>query len=204
MGTVSGFQYVYWKKNRPQLAQKFRNELIAEHNQLQNKALEQTCAGFLKEGHLYHSKKLQEVLEMKKKIEAKILSDPSFISQGEQIEVLTDTLCIGVMSHLKKMTAIDTEIRKLPKNSESKKKLNLTRAELVDQVEEATKTLNETWEQLDIILKPGFVRMSDRSSLEPVIQKLRDEAELARKIERRVAADCSDPTPPVNEGAQAQ
>ena len=97
--------------------------------------------------------------------------------QDDEIVRISDTMG-DLHFAFQKVIELEREISLLRSESPSKKKAKEAETEILNQIEEAWQTLNHTWNELDVMLKPGVHSSTDPLSLTHIIQKLRDEAEI--------------------------
>ncbi|MBI4024456.1 MAG: hypothetical protein HY360_05710 [Verrucomicrobia bacterium] len=205
---LSGIEAFFWAKKWPVFMQQIRNNFIAGHNRLQDQILEAAAKG-LRSNRRYSNfgNKLSWFVSMKKKIETKIHANPPLTSQGEQLEVLVDSLCIGAMRHFQAIVQLDKE---LEASTESKtmlqEKSRSLRATVVERISEAEKTLQDTWDKLDIVLNPAQMdRPTPSSSLDVIVRQLREELDIAHRVHARLQSDVQiQPPPAAAEDAQPQ
>ena len=163
----------YWWKQWAGLTEPLRRTMIQEHNRAQNALLRESAEELRAGGALAAAGELQQVLALKMQVEQRLHEDGTLTSQKSQLEQMVDALCFGVRDQLQGMAG--GEQRQVP--------------EKLAQVRAAVDTLQATAAQLDTILGPseGATSLSD-SSLEEVTRRLREEAEIAQRVQARLRA----------------
>ena len=166
----------YWGSQWESLSQKFRAEAVAGHNQQQNAVLADAQRELTGLGCREYARLLGEFLTLKKEVEARIHENGAPTSEGIQLDQLVDGLCFEARDQL-----LDLGKRR----SQTGRATSDERAVLA-KVETAQKVLADAAAHVDTLLGGGDPLREHSSGLEAVTQRLRDEMEMARRVEERL------------------
>jgi hypothetical protein len=172
-GCVAG----YWRKQWTGITDELRRKTILAHNNAQNAILSAATdeLRLAKEQSCAH--KLKQFVAIKQKIEARIHEDGAITGQKVQIEQLVDSLCFGVRDQL---------VALVLKQSNGEK---VDRKAVLQRVDAAFETLQSTAADLDTILGPTDAPAGTaNASLEEITRRLREEGEIARRVQARLQA----------------
>jgi hypothetical protein len=172
---VFGGVAAYWRKQWNDLTAKLRRETIAEHNRLQDLLLKKTADEFQLAKENGFARKLEQFRGVKRKVEARLHEDGEITAQKIQLEQLIDSLCFGVRDQLEGVLLRE------------RKGEEVDRAPVLAQVEDAYRTLQTTVAEIDTILGPSDVPGgATNSSIEEITRRLREETEIARRVQARL------------------
>jgi hypothetical protein len=179
---VLGGVGAYWRKQWDGVTDALRRKAIADHNRAQDAILKAAVDDLRLNGGAAYATKLEQFLAVKRQVEARIHEDGAMTAQKIQIEQLIDALCFGVRDQL---AALATKER----NRES-----VDRKAALAQVDTAFETLQSTAAELDTILGPGAppANATD-ASIEEITKRLREEGEIARRVQARLRAEEDSP-----------
>jgi hypothetical protein len=114
---------------------------------------------------------------VKHRVEARLHEDGEVTAQKIQLEQLIDSLCFGVRDQLAAVL------------SREEKGEEVDRSAVLAQVEEAFRTLQATVAEIDTILGPTVAPGgSADASIEEITRRLREETEIARRVQARLRA----------------
>lgn len=175
---VLGGVGAYWRKQWNGIATKLRREAIAEHNRLQDLLLKKSADDFQAAKENSFARKLEQFRSVKKKVELRLHEDGEITGQKIQLEQLIDSLCFGVRDQLEGVIARESKGEEVDREA------------VLAQVEEAYRTLQTTVAELDTILGPTVTPGSTTdASIEEITQRLREETEIARRVQARLRAE---------------
>ena len=180
----------YWSRQWEALTGSLRRRQIQDHNLAQNELLKQDAGKLRRDGAVDLARRLEEFLDVKILVERRLHDDGGLSEQKIQIEQLVDSLCFGVSDQL-------SALAEHGKNHEP-----ADREATLARVSTAFETLQATVAELDTILGPSEAPAAlTGASLEEITRRLREEAEIARRVRARLrapeAADLSSaPGPP--------
>jgi len=187
---VAVFLIVYWKARWLGVLKQAQLDLISEHNRAQNKKLQEAVVELQRGGFPDLGITLSRFLHLKEKIESRIHETPQLTHEEEQVETTVDSLCFGVLDQLRKQAEIGQELASSRvRDSARRERLETTLKEIVDQIDEALATLQETWDNLDVILGPGLTGSESPGSLDSLIMSLGKQAEIARRVELQIKSE---------------
>jgi hypothetical protein len=175
---VLGGVGTYWRKQWTGITEKLQRQSVAEHNRLQDLLLKKSADEFQLAKENGFARKLEQFRLVKQKVEARLHEDGEITAQKIQLEQLIDSLCFGVRDQL------ETVLRREEKGEEVDRKAVLA------QVEDAYGTLQTTIAELDTILGPTIAPSGAASaSIEEITRRLREETEIARRVQARLRAE---------------
>ncbi len=187
LGGVTAF----WRKQWAGITEGLRRTAIENHNRAQNSILKAGADELRLAGSGKYAARLEEFLAIKAKVEQRLHEDGEITAQKIQLEQLIDSLCFGVRDQL---TAL---------SQREKKGEPVDRKAALAQVDAAFETLEATVAELNTILGPSLpADGSTNASLEEITRRLREEAEIARRVQARLRAQetpLSPPTEPAKE-----
>jgi hypothetical protein len=165
----------YWRGQWRGLTDGLRHKMIDEHNRAQNVFLSAGADELRQAGSRDYAKQLEDFVTIKGQIEHRLHEDGTITGQKIQIEQLVDSLCFGVRDQL-------TALARRENGSEL-----ADCDESLSQVSAALETLRSTLAELDTILGPSDAPGgAANASLEEVTRRLREEAEIARRVRARL------------------
>jgi hypothetical protein len=174
---VLGGVGAYWRKQWSGITDGLRRRAITDHNRAQDAILKAATDEFRLAKDKACAHKLEQFLAVKQKVEQRLHEDGAITGQKMQLEQLVDSLCFGVRDQLQALTLKE-------RNGES-----VDRKAALAQVDAAFETLQSTVAELDIILGPTAAPGGARSaSIEEITQRLREETEIARRVQARLRA----------------
>lgn len=172
---VLGGVGMYWRKQWEGITDALRCKAIADHNRAQDAVLKAAADDLRLNGGAGYANKLEQFLAVKRQVEQRIHEDGAMSGQKIQIEQLIDALCFGVRDQLASLATKE-------RNREP-----VDRQAVLAQVDTAFATLQTTAAELDTILGPSATPANASSaSLEEITQRLREEAEIARRVQARL------------------
>lgn len=165
----------YWRLRWHGIEEGLRRAMIREHNEAQNSALQESATLMRGNGAGAEAEQMEKFIELKAKVERRLHGGGLLTEQRMQLDQLVDSLCFGVRDQLCALAGLErSEIPVLRANAQS-------------QVAAAFTTLTATVEELDTILGPSAPALtSPDASLEEVMRRLREEAEIARRVQARL------------------
>jgi hypothetical protein len=175
LAMVLGGASIYWRQQWEGLTGPLRRELIDEHNRVQDETLRAAVHELRRWGAVAYADKLEQCSLMKRQIEQRMHDGGAVTAQKIQIEQLLDALCFGVRDQLTALAA--------------KERIGepADRAAILAQVDAAFETLQTTADEIDTIVGPSALPAnSNRPSLDEITQRLREEAEIARRVQARL------------------
>lgn len=190
---VLGGVGAYWRKQWSGLVGNLRRQSVAEHNRLQDVVLKKAADDFQAAKENGFARKLEQFRVVKHKVEARLHEDGAFTAQKIQLEQLIDSLCFGVRDQL------EAVLRQEEKGDV------VDRDGVLAQVEEAFRTLQAAVSELDTILGPTAVPGdTTQASIEEITQRLREETEIARRVQARLRAQEDTEVPAPSRGLEGQ
>ena len=181
---VLGGVGMYWRKHWDGVTDALRRKAIADHNRAQDAILKAAADDLRLNGAAAYASKIEQFLAVKRQVEARIHEDSAMTAQKIQIEQLIDALCFGVRDQLVALAAKE-------RNREA-----VDRKAALAQVDAAFETLQSTASELDTILGPGAPPAdATDASLAEITKRLREEGEIARRVQARLRAEESEPAP---------
>ena len=185
---VLGGVGMYWRKQWEGITETLRRKAIADHNRAQDAVLKAAADELRLAGSAGYANKLDQFIVVKRQVEQRVHEDGGINAEKIQIEQLIDALCFGVRDQLAALAAKE-------RNREP-----VERKAVLAQVDTAFATLQATAAELDTILGPSAPPANAaNASLEEITRRLREEAEIARRVQARLRApeepDVSTPAP---------
>jgi hypothetical protein len=180
----------YWRTQWAALTGSLRRQRIRDHNLAQNELLKAGARDLRRDGAPDYARRIEEFLEVKVLVERRLHEDGALSEQKIQLEQLVDSLCFGVRDQLCALAGQEKA------HDPGERQATLAR------VSAAFDTLQATVAELDTILGPNDAPAAlTGASLEEITRRLREEAEIARRVRARLrlpeAADLSSaPSPP--------
>ena len=158
--------------------------IVSESNREQDKALANRMRSLHQRGSADYAVNFGRFLQAKTEIERAIHSDGEVLTGAkEQVEKLVDSLCFGVAEEFDRLIQLDEK----PQNSQgAEKSTQSERQELVERIQRAYRTLSETQNNLPVILNPAGKPGARESRLDDVIDRLKEEADIARRVKERL------------------
>ncbi|MEA3208245.1 MAG: hypothetical protein QOE70_1302 [Chthoniobacter sp.] len=173
LGGVGG----YWRKQWSGITGALRRKAVLDHNRAQDAILKAAAdeLRLAKEGSCAHQ--LDRFIAVKRKVEARLHEDGQLTAQKMQLEQLVDSLCFGVRDQLQALVMKEGNGEKVDRKA------------TLQQVEAAFETLQSTVAELDIILGPTDAPGgASNATIEELTRRLREEAEIARRVQARLRA----------------
>ena len=164
----------YWRKHWPEITNGFRRQAVTEHNRAQDAILKASVDELRLAKETGLAQKLDPFLLIKRQVETRLHEDGELTAQKIQLEQLVDSLCFGVRDQLQAL--------RLREGSDAERQTVLT------QVDEAFQTLQAAVAELDSILGPRAVAGAGGTSLDELTRRLREETEIARRVQARLRA----------------
>ncbi|MEI9893354.1 MAG: hypothetical protein WDN28_05495 [Chthoniobacter sp.] len=174
---VLGGIAAYWRRNWASLTDPLRRQAVTANNRAQDAILQAAVDELraAREGSL--AQKLAQFLGVKGQVEARLHEDGHLSPQKIQLEHLVDSLCFGVRDQLQALLARES------------KGVPIDRPAVLRQVDEAFQTLQAAVAELDAILGPTAAPEGAAStSLEEITRRLREETDIARRVQARLRA----------------
>ncbi len=172
-GGVAG----YWRKQWTGITDELRHTAILAHNNAQNAILRAAADSFRLSKDPGCAHKLEQFIAIKQKIEARIHEDGEITAQKVQFEQLVDSLCFGVRDQMQSLVL---------KQSTGEE---VDRKAILQQVDAAFETLQSTAGEIDTILGPTDAPGgAANASIEEITRRLREEGEIARRVQARLHA----------------
>jgi hypothetical protein len=173
----------FWRKQWNGITEGLRRQAIENHNRAQNAILKAGADELRLAGAGKYAQQLEEFLAIKSKVEQRLHEDGHITAQKVQLEQLIDSLCFGVRDQLTSLAL------------KEKKREPVDRKAALAQVDSAFETLETTVAELDTILGPTVTPGGTaNASLEEITRRLREEAEIARRVQARLRAQEAEPT----------
>ncbi len=175
---VLGGVGAYWRRQWSGLVEVLRRKKIADHNRAQNAILGAAADELRLSGATNDAQRLEQFVEIKREVEQRLHEDGTLTVQKVQLEQLIDSLCFGVRDQLSTLAHKE-------KNDEP-----VDRKATLARVDAAFETLKTTVTELDTILGPADAPggASD-ASIEEITRRLREETEIARRVQARLRAN---------------
>jgi hypothetical protein len=176
----------YWRGRWSGMMDTLRRNHIREHNRLQDAMLAASVNSIRAAGAVDYANRLAQFLQIKREVEQRLHEEGTTINaQKIQLERLVDSLCFGVRDELL------AQVEKKKDQHENPADRHATMA----RVDAALATLQSTVAELDTILEPmGLAGNGDPGeSIEQLTQRLREETEIARRVQARLRADENTP-----------
>jgi len=165
----------FWRQQWSSITEGLRRTTIENHNRAQNAILKAGADELRLAGAGKYAQQLEEFLAIKSKVEQRLHEDGHITAQKVQLEQLIDSLCFGVRDQLTSLAL------------KEKKRESVDRKTVLAQVDTALETLETTVAELDTILGPSAAPGGPaNASLEEVTRRLREEAEIARRVQARL------------------
>lgn len=175
---VLGGVGAFWRKQWGGMMESLRRAAIEDHNRAQNAALTAAAEELRRAGAGRDAHQIEQFLALKKQVEQRLHEEGPMTAQKMQLEQLVDALCFGVRDQLTALAR--QEARREPAD----------RAGAQAQVDAALATLRTTAADLETILAPGGAVAALRpASLEEMTRRLREEAEIARRVQARLRGE---------------
>lgn len=166
-----------WRARWAGLRTQFQIEVIARHNALQNETLAAAQRELTVLGCSQYAAALEEFLEMKKKLEARIHASGLPSAEGVQLEQLVDGLCFEARDRL----------LELGRQRATTKQGSDDEKQVLAKVDAARQVLANTVAHAESLLGDSDSTAPDgRSSLETITQRLREETEMACRVQERL------------------
>ena len=186
IGAITGGLFWYWKRQGPEIERKIVEELVSESNRAQDKALADRMRSFNKRSYSAYAVNFGRFLQMKTEVERAIHGDGGELTPSkEQVENLIDSLCFGVADEFERLIELDGLLLKSVPGSRIGP-IEDERGQLVERIQRAFRTLSETQTNLPVILNPAGGPSVRESRLDDVIDRLKEEADIARKVKERL------------------
>lgn len=174
---VLGGVGAFWRKQWDGITGGLRRQAINDHNRAQDAILTAATDEFRLAKEPAYAHKLEQFLIVKRKVEQRLHEDDEITGQKMQLEQLVDSLCFGVRDQLQALALKE-------RNDEA-----VDRKAALAQVDAAFATLQSTVAELDTILGPTDAPSGARNaSIEEITQRLREETDIARRVQARLRA----------------
>jgi hypothetical protein len=184
-GVVVGGLGLYWRVQWDGLTASLRQKMIADHNAAQNALLRDAAKKMRSAGARTEAKLLDRFIELKAQVESRLHAGGVLTQQKMQMDQLVDSLCFGVRDQLCGLAGLGNSPEAIPPEK------------VHSQVAAALATLEGTVGELDVILGPGEAPagLAD-GSLDEVMRRLREESEIARRVQARLRQTGTIDAPP--------
>lgn len=192
---VTGGIFAYWKTQSSALERKVIEQLIKESNEQQDKHLVTKVRELYEKGFTDYSSTLANFLHRKQQIESALQENGIALqSKVEEVESLTDAVVFGVEDQIHRLVKLDERESdsSTPLSAEAKKNIATAKDEISERVEQAWEVLDKTWLNLQELLNPAAdIEGYDTShtSLDNAIDRLKQEQEIAKKVNRRMTQE---------------
>jgi len=174
---VIGGLGVYWRTRWSGIVQELRRKSIAEHNRAQDAILAAAADELRMQPAPDYAHRLEQFIKIKREVEQRLHEDGTVTPQKIQLEQLIDSLCFGVRDQLSALAQKEA-------NGEP-----VDRAAALARVDAAFETLKTTVSELDTILGPTDAPGGADASIEEITRRLREETEIARRVQARLRAE---------------
>jgi hypothetical protein len=169
---VLGAIGAYWRKHWPELTEKLRAQMVRDHNRAQDTLLKAAVQEFYRTKEDVLAQKLDSFVLVKQQIERRLHETSALTPQKIQLEQLVDSICFGARDQLESL------------RSESGK---AQRTAVLKQVDDAFQTLQAAMAEIDSMVGPTALRNGiGQTSLEEVTRSLKEEMEIARRVQARL------------------
>ncbi|MEO0794444.1 MAG: hypothetical protein AAFX93_04760 [Verrucomicrobiota bacterium] len=187
IGGAYGLRWV-WKLQKDKLEANVLRELIEESNKMQDDALKAAMKELQASGRSNYSVTLGRFLVLKQAIERKIHEDSKITPEKTEIENLVDEISFSVKENIFKIVKIEERTASIlvSPNADELIETDNVRRKYLRQIVNAFDTLNDTYINLETLLRPGRFKESPEDPVDSVIEKLRVENELAKTVEERL------------------
>jgi hypothetical protein len=176
-GLVLAAIATYWRRHWASITEPLRRQAVTENNRAQDAILKAAADELRGARETLLAQKLDQFLGVKRQVEARLHEDGRLTPQKIQLEQLVDSLCFGVRDQLQALRAREAKGEKGDRTS------------VLHQVDEAFQTLQTAVSELDAILGPDASPTGAcDASLEEVTRRLREETEIARRVQARLRA----------------
>ena len=179
---VLGGVGAYWRKRWSGIVEDLRSKKITDHNRAQNAILGAGADELRLAGAANYAQRLEQFVQIKREVEQRLHEDGTITSQKVQLEQLIDSLCFGVRDQLIALAHKEKDGEPVDRKAALKR------------VDEAFETLRAAVSELDAILGPSDTPDGAASaSIEEVTRRLREETDIARRVQARLRAQESTP-----------
>jgi hypothetical protein len=194
LAVAGGLGYYWWQRLQI-LDTPIRESLVADSNAAQNKFIRVKMAELTSLGHQQYAHHLGNFIQLKAGIEKHLHSHDAPEETKERIEQLVDTLVSEVVEQFDRLVDLGDQKKRLAgqnpvRAAERTGQIDTARASLAKQIERAYLALRDVSSNVSDLVDPlpaTTTPVSER--LEDIIRDLHDEAEIARRVATRLAAD---------------
>ncbi len=194
----------YWLQRAGSVEAEVIEEMVAESNRDQDAKLSRIIDSYRRRGMPHFAAALGKFLFLKQRIEGRLYDrreGATITPTEEKVETLVDTLCGVVCHEFHKAASLDRELADVLTSRDRSRlhRLQETRTALLEAVMHDYETLHESLaalleldtarEALASDLGTEAERPLDTANLDDVVEELREEARLARRVRDRLKAD---------------
>lgn len=191
----------FWKRRAADVEAEVIEEMVAESNRDQDAKLSRIIGSYRRRGMHHYATALGKFLLLKQHIEERLhvgREGNSISPLVEQVETLVDNLCGAVCREFHKAASLDGELADVLTSRDRSRlhRLQEARTELLEAIMHAYETLHESHTALlDLETARKSVALDfevkaprplDARSLDDVVEELREEARLARRVRDRL------------------
>lgn len=201
---VGGGVAAYWKSQHGKLEGKIIQSLVDESNDEQDEILIRNARRLYTDGHNSYAASLCSFLETKREIEKAIHSEGELTFQKQEIEKLIDAIAFGASDQLKQLAYFDEKLKDkgaIPLTEDQKEKIQKARSEISDRLHDAFETLEQTQENIGLVLNPASdLDRPDTSDdmMDSAINQLKKEQDVAQRVRKRMKTEWADQFPEDN------
>ncbi len=192
LGRLTQAAIQYWQDLDSELTADVVRKLITDSNRGQDQQLVQLIGQLRTRGSRQYAISMGKFLLLKQHVEQQLHGDGEFNERKQEIESLVDSLCSEVCQKLYHLAQLEEQLADILTSRDPDK---LTRLQEVRgaghrSVLDAYASLYDTAQHLNILVKPGqeapHRKEDDLAALDRLIEVLRDEHDLARKVHDRI------------------
>ena len=192
LAAATGGLFAYWQTKNEELESKAIAELIQESNLAQDNELLRITDVLRREGHHPYANSLGRFVLLKQRIESQLHADGQVTRKEREIEVLVDSICAGVCDELTELVTLDRQLAGVLTSGDQAELESLTQRQrdCHHRVMHAYATMSQTADQIHDMLRPSAQPATKRDEeskiLERLIEELREENEIAGRVQERM------------------
>lgn len=192
LGAASAGLFTYWKKKNDELDNRAISELVRESNLAQDSELLRITTALRQSGHTQYSNSLGRFVLLKQRIEDRLHQDGEITNKKKEIEVLVDSICVGVCDELTELATLERRLTDVLTSGDRTELQSLSKrqTECHNRVMHAYTTLSHTAGKIDEMLRPSVqpaeIRREESRVLDRLIEELKEENEVTIRVQERL------------------
>jgi len=191
---VAGGLGFFWKNSGDKVENEIVAQIVSESNRDQDRALALFAQDLRMRGFRHYAVVASNFLHGKQKIEGQLHDLQEITPPKMEIESLVDRICLGVPDQFERLIEVEARLDgkkgQIPEGT--RQELTEIRSQIVERITRAQETLSDTYNGIGTLVDPTggtHGHLGEGAYLDDAITRLREEAEIARRVRERVMGE---------------